>query len=104
MWLYRGFFLLGKTISNRGTKGSLYSSHWCGELRKRKREHGCSQRAGLDGVTLHWLRGRKLAEKLHFYEAQKKSGRRYATTAVKLLTSKQNEAHIYVGIVQGPSP
>ena len=40
------------------------------------------------GVIFGWLRRRKLAEKLRFYEAQKKSGRRYATTAVKLLTVK----------------
>ena len=79
MWFWV-FFLLAKVrtilmkpISNRSTKGSLYSSHWCAELRKRKSGHGCSPRAGLDGVTLHWLRGRKLAEKLRFYVvAQKK--------------------------------
>ena len=37
------------------------------------------------GVIFGWLRRPKLAEKLRFYVARKKSGRRYATIAVKLL-------------------
>ena len=37
------------------------------------------------GVIFGWLSRRKLAEKLRFYVAQKKSGLRYETIAVKLL-------------------
>jgi len=47
----------------------------------------CSQGAPLLGVIFGWLRRQKLAKKLRIYVAREKSGRRYATTAVKLLNS-----------------
>jgi hypothetical protein len=50
----------------------------CDELRSGKSGHGCSQRAGLDGDSLGWLRRPKLAEKLHFYESSKKIWRIFA--------------------------
>jgi hypothetical protein len=48
------------------TKQTLYLRHRKNELRKNKSGHSCSQRAQLLSVTLHWLRGQKLAEKLFF--------------------------------------
>ncbi len=66
-------FLLTKAISNRGTKRTPYSAHQSNELRKNKSVgHACSQRAQLVGVTLGWLRGQKLAEKLIFFQSSKK--------------------------------
>ena len=75
-----------KAKSNRGQKGASIQVIVAPSFVKGNVEQSCSQRAGLDGVTLHWLRSRKLAEKLRFYVAQKKSGRISATIVVKLLT------------------
>ncbi len=83
-------FLLTKPVSNRDTKKTPYSRHRKHKLRKNKSGRACSQRAQLLGVTLGRLRGQKLAEILIFYVGPKKSGRRYATTAVKLLRWRQH--------------
>ena len=50
------------------------------------------------GVIFGWLRRPKLAKKLRFYVARKKSGRRYATIAVKLLSIiEQFQERIFMG-------
>jgi hypothetical protein len=65
-------FLLTKAKSNRDTKRTPYSAHQSNKLCKNKSGHAGSHRAQLFGVTLGRLRRQKLAEKLIFYEGQKK--------------------------------
>ena len=87
-----GTFLLTKARFEhqyQDMKGTPYSAHQSDELRRLQSVHGCSQRAQLVGITLGRLRRQKLAEKLIFFGSSKKSGRRYATTAVKLLKARQ---------------
>ena len=52
------------------------------------------------GVIFGWLRRPKLAKKLRFYEARKKSGRRYATIAVKLLKLKSSAIRRYLWLAE----
>ena len=97
-------FLLTKAISNRGTKRTPYSAHRSNELRRLQSGHGCSQRAQLVGVTLGRLRGQKLAEKIIFFGCSKKSGRRHATIAVKLLKNQKPETFKINRILDNSSP
>ena len=87
--------IASKEHRKSNTKGSPYSGHWCHELRPWKSGHGCSQRAGLDGVSLEKPRRPKLAQKLRFYEASKKNGRIYAPTGLKLLRPEYISRHFH---------
>ncbi len=77
------FYLL--FTESRNTKQTLYLRHRKNKLRKNKSGHACSQRAQLLGVTLHELRGQKLAEILIFYVGQKISGPIFEPIGLKLL-------------------
>ncbi len=63
-----------------------YSAHRSGKLRDWKSGHACRARAQIAGVTLHWLRGPKLAEKLISFGSSKKMAASYAPIVVKLLS------------------
>ena len=80
---------------------TLYSAHQSNKHRLNLKWQSCSQGAQLLGVIFGWLRRPKLAKKLRFYVARKKSGHRYyAITVVKLLSScLSNTATMLVALV-----